>query len=164
MNFVQKLDLWVDKITGKVLVLCIFLMLTLSVLGIIFRWFQLSYAWMDPFVRHLVFMSTFLGGVLATGRGTHIGIDIFAKYLEANKNFTAQRMIQRIIALASFCTLIWLTKASYDFMLVELKYGKISSLGLHTGVLVGIIPVGFFFIGIRFFNIFLLSFKKEERS
>ena len=164
MNFVQKLDLWVDKITGKVLVLCIFLMLSLSVLGIVFRWFQLSFAWMDPFVRHLVFMSTFLGGVLATGRGTHIGIDIFAKYLEANKNFVAQKVIQRTISIASFATLMWLTKASYDFMLVELKYGKESFLNIHTGTLVGIIPVGFLLIGLRFFTIFLLSFKKEMRS
>ena len=58
-------------------------MLFFSVLTILLRWFGQSLEFVEPFVRHLVFLSTFLGGVLATGRGTHIGIDIIGKLLES---------------------------------------------------------------------------------
>ncbi len=68
------------------------------------------------------------------------------------------RQIRRVLI---FLALIWLVVASYNFMLMELKYGKISFLGLHSGWLVGIIPFGFSMMAIRFLNIFLQSFSNE---
>jgi TRAP-type C4-dicarboxylate transport system permease small subunit len=139
-------------------------MLALSVFSILLRWFETSMLWIDPLVRHLVFLSAFLGGVLATGKGTHIGIDVLGRYFESAHHEALLKNLKRIIGLTSFGTLIWLVYASYEFMLIELKYGKISFLGLHSGVLVGIIPVGFLLMAIRFFNIFLQSFSNEEEG
>ena len=58
-------------------------MMILSITGIVLRWFNIAFLWIDPLVRHLVFICTFLGGAIATGRGTHIGIDIIGRLLES---------------------------------------------------------------------------------
>ncbi len=137
-------------------------MLLISVMSIILRWFSLSLHWTEPLVRHLVFLSTFLGGALATGRGTHIGIDIIGKYFEAKKLDHLAIWSNRLITLSSFCTLVWLTKSSLDFMTIELKYGKPVFWGISSGYLVGIIPFGFTIIGYRFFFLFLSSFFTEN--
>ncbi len=157
----NKIDLFIEKLSSYILVTSVFLMLSLSVFSILLRWFNTSMLWIDPFVRHLVFFTAFLGGVLATGRGTHIGIDVLGRYLEASRNQFISKILKKIIGLASFLILIWLVVASYNFMLMELKYGKISFLGLHSGWLVGIIPFGFSMMAIRFLNIFLQSFSNE---
>jgi TRAP-type C4-dicarboxylate transport system permease small subunit len=110
----------------------------------------------------MVFLSTFLGGVLATGRGTHIGIDIIGKWLETKGRKDISIWIQRVIALASFLTLIWLMMASKDFMAIELKYGKPVFWSIPSGYLVGIIPFGFGLIAYRFFWLFIGSFMGED--
>ena len=133
-------------------------MLLFSLLTIILRCVNINYPWFESFVRHLVFFATFLGGVLATGRGNHIGIDILGKYLESSHRENQLKLVRRIINLISFCTLIWLISASIDFFKVELKYGKIEFLGIHSGYLVGIIPFGFSLIAYRFFYKFISSF------
>ncbi len=156
------IDELIEKLSSWGLVFCVFGMLSISVLSIVLRWFSTSIHWSEPFVRHMVFMSTFLGGVLATGRGTHIGIDIIGKWLESKGKSDVSIWIQRVIALASFCTLVWLIVASKNFMVVELKYGKPVFWGIPSGYLVGIIPFGFGLIAYRFFWLFLGSFMGEN--
>ena len=166
MKILGMIDKGIDKGSGHLLVVCVFSMLSLSVLGIVLRWFSITFLWFEPLIRHLVFLSTFLGGVLATGRGTHIGIDIISKYLESSGRTQMIRGIKIIISLASFLTLIWLTKASIGFVKVELQYGKNVFLGIHSGFLVAIIPFGFSLISFRFFYKFIeVAFlsKKEEK-
>ena len=144
------------------LIFSVFAMLSISVISIVLRWFSISIHWMEPFVRHLVFLSTFLGGVLATGRGTHIGIDIISKYLEAKKLDRYAIWVNRIIALGSLLTLVWLTTSSLEFMQVELKYGKPVFWGISSGVLVGIIPFGFILIAYRFLFLLISSFASTD--
>lgn len=152
----------IEKIAGYGLIVSVFFMLTLSVLTIVLRWFNITYLWFDPFVRHLVFLSAFLGGVVATGRGTHIGIDILGKYLERKHEAKAMQFVKRIISLVSFLVLIWLIVASSQLLKVEIEYGRPSFLGIHSALLVGIIPFGFALIGYRFFYLFIASFMDEE--
>lgn len=161
MKALRVVDRVIEKSSEYGLVLCVTLMLAFSLLTIVLRWFGTSIHWLEPAVRHLVFIATFLGGVLATGRGTHIGIDILGKYFENKHSFKTLAIIRRLISITSCLTLIWLGKASYDFMLVELEYGKEVFLGLHSGVLVGIIPVGFGLIALRFLTKFIFSFTDE---
>jgi len=155
LNIISKIDSFIRSLSEKLLIAIVFSMLLLSVAVIVFRWFEISFSWIEPLVRHLVFMSAFLGGVLATGRGTHIGIDIIGKYLESKNLESARRWIGCIITLASFITLFWLIKSSWHFVAVEAKYGKIAFLGLHTKFLVSIIPIGFTLIALRFWARFL---------
>jgi TRAP-type C4-dicarboxylate transport system permease small subunit len=158
MKFLKLIDKYLENLSSWILVFSVFAMLTMSVLNIVLRWMDTTIHWVEPFVRHLVFLSTFLGGVLATGRGTHIGIDILGKWCESNKKLVMHRWITRIIALTSLLTLLWLVKASVDFVNVELEFGKPVFWGISSGVLVGIIPFGFIMIAYRFFVILLNSF------
>lgn len=163
MKALRSMDHFLDKFARYGLVFSVLTMLSLSVLSIALRWFNTSIHWVEPFVRHLVFLSTFLGGVLATGRGEHIGIDIIGKWFESKDNKKALLWIRRIISLASCLTLVWMIKASYGFFLVELKYGKPVFWGIESGFLVAIIPFGFSLIAYRFFFSFVNSFSGEAQ-
>ena len=163
-GILKGIDEIIEKLSSYALIFSVFAMLLISVVSIVLRWFSISIHWTEPFVRHLVFLSTFLGGVLATGRGTHIGIDIIGKYLESKNLKQYSIWISRVIALASFCTLIWLVSASISFMTIELKYGKAVFWGISSGFLVGIIPFGFGLIAYRFFFIFVDSFSKDSKN
>ena len=161
VKLLKLIDQGIEKASSYVLVISIFLMLSFSVLIILLRWIDISIPWFETFVRHLVLLATFLGGVLATGRGTHIGIDILSKYLESQNLLKYNVWVNRIVNLACVFTLTWLTKACWEFMKVELEYPQEGFLGINTGFLVGIIPVGFALISYRFFYKFIASFSGE---
>lgn len=162
MGIVKKLDSWVEKVAIALLVSGVTSMLLLAVLTIVLRWFQMSLPWLDPMVRHLVFATTFLGGVVATGRGSHIGIDILSKTFEVQGNKKALTQLKRLTSLVSFFTLSWLVFASWGFMKIELEFGRDVFLGLHSGYLVGIIPVGIGLIAFRFLNVFIQTFSSDQ--
>jgi TRAP-type C4-dicarboxylate transport system permease small subunit len=164
MSAVRFIDRALDKACSIALVTGVFLMLFLAVGTIVLRWMETSYPWMEQAVRHLVFLSTFLGGVVATGRGSHIGIDILERYLKTQGHHKLYAWLERFIFLVAVVVLIWLTKASWGFMQIEFEYGKVAFLGIHSGFLVGIIPAGFGLISFRFFLMFLLSFEKRSES
>lgn len=157
MKIFRGLDLAIEKFSHWGLVISVALMLILTVLSIVLRWFNTTFMWIDPLVRHLVFLAAFLGGALATGRDEHIGIDVIPKILENKKMFALQRNFNRAIYLFSTFACIWLLISGYDFFKVEIQYGKHTFLGLHSAVLVGIIPVGFSMMAYRFFYKFLAS-------
>ncbi|MBT3235109.1 MAG: TRAP transporter small permease [Bdellovibrionales bacterium] len=161
LNLLALIDRGIERTASFLLVVVVGLMLLLSVFTILLRWFEIGPMWADPLIRHLVFISIFLGGVLATGRRTHIGIDVLPRMLEQKKNYRLLGLIQRLIALVCTVTLIWLAKAGYDFSLIEMQYGKEAFLGIHSGFLVSIIPVGLIFISYRFF--FLLFAGSDSR-
>ena len=156
------LDEKIEKATTFFLTLSILLMLGFSLATIVLRFFNLNFPWFESFVRHLVLLSAFLGGVIATGRGTHIGIDVIGHYLESKKLYGPRLFLLRLIQLASIGTVCWLTKASYDFVKVEMEFGTPEFLGLTSGQLVSIIPNGFALIALRFLLKFLISFSGEE--
>ena len=158
----HKFDLFIEKLAQYLLVFCILGMLGMSVLNIVLRWFQAHVLWFEPFIRYLVFFSAFLGGVIATGNRTHIGIDIIGKYFESKRNWMAHRWVGRVIDLASLVVLVILTSACMDFVAEEAKYGRADVfLGIHAKFLAAIIPTGFGLIALRFFNNIVLSFSKE---
>lgn len=163
MNSLKRFDHYVEKVIEWFLVATLLSVMVFSVLTIVLRWFQINLQWVEPLTRHLVFLSAFLGGAVATKKGNHIGIDILGKYLEAKQWHGLLKNIQRYIALVGFVTLIILTKASYDFMLVEKAFGGEAFFGLHSGDLVMIIPLGFLLIAYRFIYMFFISFEKETQ-
>ena len=158
------IDRVVERFTFYALVVAVFAMLTFSVLTIVFRWFQITCLWFEPLVRHLVFSSTFLGGVIATGRGTHISIDIVGRYLENSGSKHRRIWLARTVALCCVLVLGWLIYASWKFVQVELQYGKEVFWGLHSGFLVAVIPVGFGLIGYRFLYRLARTFSLSKKK
>lgn len=161
MGIVKKIDWAVEKFSSVLLVVSIIAILFCSSGTIILRWFHVNLTWIDPFVRHLVLLSTFLGGVVATGRGNHIGIDLISKFLEIKGYDKAKVVVNRIILLSSAIVLLWLVKSGIDFTKVEMEFSKIEFWGIGSGYLVSMIPIGLSLIAIRFFTLFILSFDKD---
>jgi len=164
MKWLSTIDDGIEKAVTGALFVTVLLMIICSMAIIVMRWFNSSFMWLEPLVRHLVFLSAFLGGALATGKGTHIGIDILGKYFESKKMWKAHLMVNRIINLASSLILIVFVKLSWDFVQVEAEFGKEVFLGIHSRFLVGIIPFGFSIIGIRFILKFILSFGSQNKG
>jgi TRAP-type C4-dicarboxylate transport system permease small subunit len=158
---IKKIDSLLDKISFYGIVVAVLLMLSLTVLNIVLRWFNTSILWIDPLVRHLVFLSAFLGGSLATGKDNHIRIDLASKALESMNKPALKIWVERFIYIVTLIALVLLTKAGVDFTKMELEFGKNVFLGLHSGVLVSIIPFGMGLIGLRYLLRFLLTFTKE---
>lgn len=156
---IEKFDKFIEKMTLFALIVSIVVMVLVSMAMIVTRWMSQSYLWMDPLVRHLVFFSSFLGGVLATGNNTHIGIDVLSKILESRKLHFLQVNLKRIMCIAAIVILVWITKASIDFVKMEAEFGKEAFWGIHSGQLVTLIPIGFGLITIRYFFNFILTFK-----
>ena len=159
---IQKFDRLLDSIAKWGVLVCIGLMLVLSLVNISLRWFENSVLWIEPLVRHLVFLAAFFGGAIATGEGQHIKIDLLSKLLDKTNNKTLQTIIERIVIIACLLATIILTKAGYDLFLVEKEYGSEAFLGIHSAYLIGIIPFGMGFIALRFFLNLFLKPKHEE--
>lgn len=152
------IDRFIEKTSSILLMISVVSMLFFSVLNIFLRWGNLTLYWVEPFVRHLVFLSAFLGGVIATGRKNHIGIDIVGRWLESKEDKRLFNFTQRLILIVCIGTTYWLTLSATSFMKTEFEFGREVFWGIHSGFLVGIIPFGFTLIGYRFFNLLIQSF------
>ena len=162
MKPLQTLDRLIEKIAEYALIAAILGMVLFGMLNIILRWLNHPVNWFDPFIRHLVFLCAFLGGVLATGKKKHLGIDIIGKSLAKNYGPRVGRNIERVIALASTATLLVLVWAGWNYVQVEMEYGKAHFLGIHSQYLAAIIPFGALLIAYRFFFIFISSFQGQK--
>ena len=162
MKPLQILDRLIEKSAQHILVASILGMIAFGMLNIILRWIGHPINWFEPFIRHLVFLCAFLGGVLATGKKSHIGIDIIGKLLAQKYGPAIGCHIERIIALASIATLLFLAWAGWNYVQVEAQYGKAHFLGIHSQYLAAIIPIGFLLIAYRFLFLFVSSFGKRE--
>lgn len=156
---------WIDRVLERLiyfaLVGSILTILILSLANIGFRWIDRSFLWIDPMIRHLVFLAAFLGGFLATGTDRHIAIDLLDRYLQHQQKNALRRRLKRLISLLATVILIWLFRAGWNLAVIEWEFGKEVFLTVHSGILVGIIPFGFLLMAYRFFYYFLRSFTQE---
>ena len=148
--FLKKIDDALDGFCHIALTLFVAAMLLLTLMNIVLRWTGNSYLWVEPLVRQLVFACAFLGGAVATGRSSHIGIDVLSKVMEARSFHLGLRWQKAVVSAASFVVVVMLAVASYDFMKQEFEYGRAEFLGIHSGVFVAVMPLGFALIGFRF--------------
>ncbi len=147
----KKLGQIIDSLCTNVLFVIVFLMIGLSLISIIARLFSVTSMWIDPLLRHLVFLSAFLGGVLAIGSDKHIKIDVLSKFIEYKYKDSPkfQSYYQFFTLIITLLIVYFLGKAGYDFFLTEKEYGQEVFLGLHSSTLTSIIPIGFFLILLR---------------
>lgn len=155
--FLGHIDSYLEKIIKVLLVVAVMSMLSISVYSIVLRWLQSSLPWTDPLVRHLVFLTTFLGGILATGRGSHISIDLLLKRFESKGDEKKLRYLKVLTSAVSIVVLVWLGIATWEFFKMEMEFGRTVFFGLKTGHLSSIIPVGMFLLAFRFFYQFIES-------
>lgn len=153
----QAFDDFLERCSRVSLIACLYLILGLAVMSIFLRWGGVSPHWLEPLIRHLVFLSAFLGGSLATSKGAHIKVDLLTHVVENAKSKVFHWLHKNIIALFCFITTLVLTKASYDFFSVEKEFGGEAFLGLHSSLLVAMIPLGMGLISVRFLNRLLLG-------
>jgi len=156
-KIIKGFDDILEKISRWGLITCLYLILGLAVLSIVLRWLGQSPSWLDPMVRHIVFLSAFLGGSLATSKNVHIKVDLLTKVVEASSSKILHWLHRNLVALFCFITTLVLMKASFDFYLVEKEFGAPAFLGIHSAYLVGIIPFGMGLISLRFLNLLLLG-------
>lgn len=164
MKFIVVFDDVLEKFSRWGLILCLFVILTLAVGAIFFRWAGMSFLWLEPLVRHLVFLSAFLGGSLASRKGVHIRIDLFTKLVEKSSSKILHWVHQNLISLFCTLTLIGLLEASWAFYLTEKEFGGGALLGLHSSHLVFIIPFGVGLILLRFMNQLILGITGVHRE
>lgn len=157
MRIVQLFDDVLERFSRWGLISCLFGILSLAVAAIFFRWGGKSFMWLEPFVRHLVFLSAFLGGSLATKKGVHIKVDILTILVEKSNSKIIMWVHRNLISLFCVLTLAALLKSSWDFYLTEKEFGSPTFFHLHSSVLVGIIPFGIGLILLRFINQLILG-------
>jgi len=161
---IKRFDDFLDNISKWGVVFCVIFMLLLTISNIVLRWFQLSALWVEPLVRHLVFVAAFLGGSLATGNQHHIKIDLVSKLLEKLKKEKLRRLLDLFLSIGTLFATFFLIKAGTDLAIIEFEYGKPAFLGIHSGYLLSIIPCGIGLISLRLFLRFLLQlgFGREK--
>lgn len=164
MKLIQRFDLILEKISRYGLIAAFFSMLVLAVLAIVFRWMGESLLWVDPLVRHLVFVSAFLGGSLATSKNVHINVDVLTKLLEKTKSKIVHWVHKNLVRLFCLITCLALARAGYQFYVSEKEFGAPSFLGIHSSYLVGIIMAGMLLISLRYLNQILISVLSGEAS
>lgn len=164
MKLILAFDQMLEKLSRYGLIAAFFTMLVMSVLAIVYRWLGMSLLWVDPLVRHLVFVSAFLGGSLATSKNVHINIDVLTKLLEKSKSKLLHWVHKNLVRIFCLLTCLALSKAGYDFYLSEKEYGAPALLGIHSAYLVGIICVGMLLISLRYLNQLILSLLNGEAS
>jgi len=163
MKWVNLFDYGLEKISRAGLVFCLFAILTLAVLAIVLRWFGSSVMWIDPLVRHLVFLSAFLGGSLATKSNVHIKVDLLTKLVEASSSRFLHWLHRNLISLFCVVTTMVLVRAAWDFFLVEREFGAPGFLNIHSAWPVAIIPFGMGLISLRFVNQLLRGLFSGEK-
>ncbi len=161
-KIVQMFDDILEKFSRWGIIFCLYVILGFAVLSIVLRWLGMSPSWIEPMIRHVVFLSAFLGGSLATSKNVHIKVDLLTKVVEASSSKILHWLHRNLVAVFCLVVTIVLTKSSYDFFLVEKEFGNAAFLGLHSSVLVAIIPLGMGLISLRFFNQLILGLIKGE--
>lgn len=156
-KFILLFDDLLEKISRWGIVSSLFIILSLAILSIVLRWMGQSLMWIDPLIRHLVFLSAFLGGSLATSKGVHIKVDILTHLVESSESKVLKWFHRNVVTLFCLVTTIALTKSAWDFYLVEKEFGAPAFLEIHSAALVGIIPFGMGLIALRFFNQLVIS-------
>ena len=158
----KKFDSFLEKLSRWSLIFSLYFILGFAVLSIILRWIGQTPLWIEPLIRHVVFLSAFLGGSLATSKGAHIKIDILTHFVENSSSKVIHWLHRNLIALFGFVTCVALTKSAWDFFLVEREFGSVAFLEIHSSFLVGIIPFGMLLISLRFLNRLMIGLMEGD--
>lgn len=144
---IKKVDDTLSKFEGYLLTSFLMIMIGLSFSQVILRnFFDTGITWADPIVRHLVLWVGFIGASIATKDDSHLAMDLVSRFLPENIKKSSTLLVQGCSAIV--CAL--LTLASYKFVLGEKESGNLLTQGIPSYWAVIIIPIGFYFMSMRF--------------
>jgi TRAP-type C4-dicarboxylate transport system permease small subunit len=164
MKIISAFDDLLEKFSRWGLISSLMATLFLAVSSIVLRWIGSSPMWLEPLIRHLVFLSSFLGGSLATSKNVHIRVDLLTKLVENSESKILKWLHKNLISLFCFLTCLFLLISSWDFFKMEKEYGAPAFLEIHSSWLVFIIPFGVGLISLRFLNQLLLGLFNGEKA
>ncbi len=164
VKLVRGFDAILEKGSRFGLIACLVGFLGLTVFSIVLRWSGTAILWLEPLSRHLVFLSAFLGGSLATSANVHIKVDVLTKLIEKSSSKIIKWMHHHVMNLFCFIVTLVLTKSAWDFFLVEKEFGAPGFLDIHSAYLVFIIPFGMGLICLRYLNQFILHLSEGKTS
>jgi TRAP-type C4-dicarboxylate transport system permease small subunit len=153
----KNFDRYLENFSRWSLIFSLYFILFFAVLSIVLRWIGQTPLWIEPMIRHVVFLSAFLGGSLATSKGAHIKVDLLTHFVENSSSKILHWLHKNLVAMFGLVTCVMLTKSSWDFYLVEKEFGSVAFLDIHSSFLVGIIPCGMLLISLRFLNKLMLG-------
>lgn len=159
MSILHKLNELLDKVNRGAIILITITIISTSFLNIVLRWFNTSLMFVDPLVRHLVFLLAFLGALEATERSQNISIDVLKRYLETKEKKKLISIIDKVILMLSILGCLWLAQSSYEFVKIEMQYPRELFWGISTGTASAIMPLGFSLLALKSFLRLLLSFQ-----
>ncbi len=155
------LDLWLERISGWILVGLLGIMILMAFGQVILRnFFDSSIEWGDIFLRHLVLWVGYFGAVIATGEGRHLRIEFLTK-LVSEKPRKVFFIISSLFA-AVICYL--LMQASVAFVQLEMESESTLILDLPGWYFIVIIPIGYALISFRFLVRSLSGFVEVLRG
>jgi TRAP-type C4-dicarboxylate transport system permease small subunit len=124
----------------RVTAVLLLLMVVLSGLQILLRnALESGLIWIDPLLRHLVLLLTFLGALAATGGKRHLHIDVLGRMLHG----ATSRAVGAAIALLGAGICLAMTRASLSLLAEEIPTGELAFLGVPTWVVIAVFPVSF---------------------
>jgi len=144
----KKLENYIAKIEGYVLVIGLITMIAAGTLQVILRnFFNTGLEWGDMLARALVLWVGFVGASLATRRGKHINIELVSKFI-TNPKLSAIR--ERIVTFIAFLISAILSVEAITFTHAEHANNMIAFLNIPTWVVFLIVPISFVLITLRF--------------
>lgn len=153
-----------DRASRYGLIGCLFTILGLTIFSILLRWLGSNLIWVDPLVRHLVFLSIFLGGSIATSKKLHIKVNLIMKLIGPTRSKMINWVHKNLITLFCLIVCLLLVRSGWNFYLVEKEFGAPGFLHIHSSILVGIIPLGMGLITLRFFNQLMIGIVHGDET
>ncbi len=153
INIINRL---VDRFASISAVFLMLSLLLLSISQIVLRnIFSIHFNIIGEITRQIVLWLTFIGAILTSLRGKHIGIDILPRLLK-KRNLIILNLVLMISA-SIICFL--LAFYSVSFLKMEIEFESTIGNLFPSWMSQIIIPLGFFFLGITFL---LKLFEKPE--
>jgi len=144
----KKIENYIAKIEGYVLVAGLIIMISAGTLQVILRnFFNTGLEWGDMLARALVLWVGFIGASLATRRGKHINIELVSKFI---KNPKLSMIRLRVVALIAFFISGTLSVTAIIFTRAEIDNNMTAFLNVPTWVVFLIVPISFVLITLRF--------------
>ena len=156
-SFIEQIRRVLHLIEDAILVGLLSMMIGMSVIQIFLRnLFDSGISWSDVLVRVLVLWVGLLGAMVASRQNNHITIDIVNRYLPERIKVIASIVIELFTALV--CSIM----AYFSMVFLQLEFSDGSTLfaQVPTWLCVAIIPFAFSVIGLRYFILSLIDFKK----
>ena len=147
-----------DRFLGWLVAGLLLTMVFLSGLQILLRnLFDTGLLWIDPLLRRLLLVLAFAGAILATGAKRHVQINVLGRLVRG----PARRFAGPLVAFLAGGVCLALAHASLELLRDELEFGEIAFLAVPSWLVVLVLPVSFFALAYRFFDLGFLEVVGE---